>query len=146
MHWYFEVIRKYAVFDGRARRAEYWLYTLVNFLVMVMLVGIDVTSGHFDADIGFGPLSGIYALAVLVPGLAVGARRLHDTNHSAAWLFLSVVPFLGGIVLLYFMVLEGEPGDNRFGPDPKAVHCISCGATVPQGTEFCPGCGVRQLV
>jgi uncharacterized membrane protein YhaH (DUF805 family) len=119
-------LRKYAVFEGRARRAEYWGFTL--FLILVGVV-IGILMGVTSAVLGQGNiltmlillLYVLFCLGVLVPSLAVSFRRLHDTNRSALWLLLAFVPFIGGLVLLVFTVLPGTPGPNRFGPDPKGV-------------------------
>jgi uncharacterized membrane protein YhaH (DUF805 family) len=114
-------LKKYADFSGRARRKEYWLFTLINILILIGLAIIDVTAGLEVGDEEMGVLSGIYALAVLIPGIAVSVRRLHDTDRSGWWLLIGIVPLIGDIVLLIFFVLDGTPGDNRFGPNPKAV-------------------------
>lgn len=120
MHWYYEVFKKYAVFDGRARRKEYWLFTLFNLLMSLTLAGLDVEMGLASRS-GYGLLSSLYSLVVFIPSLAVTVRRLHDTNRSGWWIFLSLIPCIGGIVLLVFLVEDSQPGDNQYGPDPKAT-------------------------
>ena len=82
MNWYLEVLKKYAVFDGRAQRAEYWYFVLFSIIISIVLGFIDFSIGTFDEKAGVGLLSGIYALAVFIPSIAVGVRRLHDTNRS----------------------------------------------------------------
>jgi uncharacterized membrane protein YhaH (DUF805 family) len=119
MHWYLDVLRKYAVFSGRARRREYWIFLAVNVMITIMLIMIDAAVGTFDAEIGVGLLSGVYTFAVLIPSLAVGARRLHDTDRTGWWLLISFIPVVGPIVLLVFLVLRGQIGPNRFGPNPR---------------------------
>ena len=119
MDWYFEVLRKYSVFEGRARRTEYWFFVLFNTLIQIGLVVLDVIAGTFGEELGVGLLSGIYSLAVLVPSFAVLARRLHDTDRSGWWILIGIVPLVGGLVLLIFALFEGDPGENRFGPSPK---------------------------
>jgi uncharacterized membrane protein YhaH (DUF805 family) len=110
MNWYIGVLKKYAVFKGRARRKEYWMFILVSFIISVALVIVQqVLLGRND-----GMLYNIYQLAVLVPSIAVGVRRMHDTNHSGWWLLLPIVN-------LIFAIQDGQPGENRFGPDPKAA-------------------------
>lgn len=122
MNWFIKVLKeKYAVFDGRAQRAEYWYFTLFYILAYFAVTIVDRAFGSFDAEQGMGILGAIYALAMLIPALAVGVRRLHDTDRSGWWLLLGLVPVIGAIVLLVFMVLDGTPGDNRFGPNPKLV-------------------------
>lgn len=105
-NWYPEVLKKYAVFEGRARREEFWTYTLVNLIVSFVL--------HFIA----GFLGLIYSLAVLVPSLAVGARRLHDTGRSGWWQLVGLIPLIGIIVLIVFWVQDSQPAANEHGPNP----------------------------
>lgn len=119
MNWYIKALKKYAVFNGRARRRECWLFVLFNIIITVALAVIDGVTGSFSAEAGMGMLTGIYALAVLLPGVAVAVRRLHDTDRSGWWLLIALVPLIGGLVLLVFMVQDGKPGDNYYGPNPK---------------------------
>jgi len=120
MHWYLEVLKKYAVFMGRARRKEYWFFILFNFIFGFVLVFIDALTGNVNPETGYGFLSSIYTLAVIIPGIAVTVRRLHDTDRSGWWWWIVLIPFIGVIVLLVFMVIEGTSGQNSYGPDPKA--------------------------
>jgi uncharacterized membrane protein YhaH (DUF805 family) len=120
MNWYLEVLRKYAVFSGRARRREYWFFALFNFIISLVLVALDFLFGTIDPQAGAGLLSGLYALAVLIPSLAVSVRRLHDTGRSGWWLLIALVPLIGAIVLLVFFVTDSEAGANQYGPNPKA--------------------------
>lgn len=115
MNWYISVLKQYAVFSGRARRTEYWMFVLCNVIVMLLLGMVDKLIGG-DNEL----ISSIYSLAVLLPSLAVAARRLHDTDRSAWWLLLGLIPIIGTLVLIYFMVCNGQQGPNRFGDDPKA--------------------------
>jgi uncharacterized membrane protein YhaH (DUF805 family) len=121
MNWYVEVLKKYAVFSGRARRKEYWMFFLFNLIITFVLILIDSLMGTISPQSGLGLLSGLYSLAVLIPSIAVTIRRLHDTGRSGWWILISLVPVLGGIVLLIFMVLDSEPGANQYGPNPKAT-------------------------
>lgn len=123
-------VRRYADFTGRARRSEYWWFYLAYVLVVLVIaiaggiVAAVVGSVNETAGSAVGLLVTILyfivALALILPTLAVGARRLHDTGRSGWWLLLALVP-LGGIVLLVFWVLDSSPGTNRFGPSPKDV-------------------------
>ncbi|UVL91854.1 DUF805 domain-containing protein [Pseudomonas sichuanensis] len=105
---YLEVLKKYAVFKGRARRKEYWLFVLINFL-------ITIAFGYLDNVLGTNPLlSLVYALVLMIPSIAVAVRRLHDSDHRGWWL---LVPIVG----LVFLFIDGTPGNNRFGPSPKGL-------------------------
>jgi uncharacterized membrane protein YhaH (DUF805 family) len=119
MHWYLKVLRQYADFEGRARRKEYWMYALFNLLALFVAAILDSLLGLTRNGL-FGPVYGLYALATFIPGLAVGARRLHDTDRSGWWLLLAIIPLIGAIVLLVWCATEGTRGSNQFGDDPKA--------------------------
>ncbi len=109
--------RKYAVFSGRAPRAEYWWFTLFLLLAGFALGLADALFFLTPAD-QTGPLNTIFTLATLLPSLAVGARRLHDVDRTGWWLLLWLVPVLGWLILLWWTVQPGTRGPNRFGPDP----------------------------
>ncbi len=113
MNWYIDVLKKYAVFDGRARRTEYWMFVLFNLIVAVVLSLIDRMTGHQI-------LSTLYALAVLLPGVGVGIRRLHDTGRIGWWLLIAFIPLIGAIVLIVFMVQDSQPGTNQYVRTRKA--------------------------
>lgn len=104
---------KFATFEGRAARSEYWYFILFMMLTSVVL-------GMVDAITGIGVLSMIFSLVTLIPSLAVSARRLHDTDRSGWWYLLIFVPIVGVIVLLIWFAAKGTSGDNRFGADPLA--------------------------
>ena len=114
---YKSVFLNWSDFKGRARRREYWLFTLANIIVAILLAVVD---GVIFKSAGSGPLGGLYSLVALVPGLAVSFRRLHDIGKSAWWLLLILIPFFGAIVLIYFMVKDSEP-ENIYGPNPKQI-------------------------
>ena len=110
MKWYLRVLKKYAVFSGRASRTEYWMFFLFNIIAAFLLgliAGLLTVATHTDQNV----LIRIYQLAVLIPSLAVGWRRIQDTDRSGWWL---LVPLVG----LIFLVSEGTKGDNKFGPNP----------------------------
>ena len=130
MKWFLEALTaKYATFDGRARRKEYWYFVLFYCLAMVALVIVDGITGTLEEEAGVGLLSGLFVLATLIPTLAVTVRRLHDTNRSGWWILINIIPIIGGIVLLVFTVQDSQPGGNRFGPNPKGV--IGPGTPMP---------------
>jgi uncharacterized membrane protein YhaH (DUF805 family) len=163
MRWYLEAMKKYAVFSGRARRKEYWMFALMNLLIAFVLgivEGILGIASNSDESV----LGTVYILATLIPAIAVGVRRMHDTDHSGWWL---LVP----IVNLIFAVQAGQQGPNRFGPDPKEpvvggaavavgveavgygpplaqtgapAFCVLCGSRFPENAAYCPGCGAAR--
>jgi uncharacterized membrane protein YhaH (DUF805 family) len=122
MHWYLEALRKYAVFSGRSRRKEYWIFFLVNFVVVTALLLVDQQIGTFDHKTGFGLLNALYTLALLLPSIAVAVRRLHDTDRVGWWVLLSLIPIVGSIILIFFLIQDSTVGDNRFGPNPKGIE------------------------
>jgi uncharacterized membrane protein YhaH (DUF805 family) len=115
VNWYLDVLKKYAVFTGRARRKEYWMFVLFSVIVTIVLSLVEGIVG------GPGVLSGLYALAVLIPSIAVGVRRLHDTGRSGWWILIGLVPLVGIIVLIVFFVADSQPGTNQYGPNPKGA-------------------------
>jgi uncharacterized membrane protein YhaH (DUF805 family) len=113
MSWYLGVLKNYTGFAGRARRTEYWMFVLVNFIIELVLYILAIAV-HPLIFLIF-----LYGLAVLVPTLAVASRRLHDINMSFWWILLGLIPLIGGIILLVFACMPGTQGPNNFGPDPK---------------------------
>jgi uncharacterized membrane protein YhaH (DUF805 family) len=105
-NWYLVVLKKYATFSGRARRKEYWYYTLFSLIIYVALSAIGAVVGVKDV------LGSLYSLAVAIPGIAVGVRRLHDTGRSGWWLLLPIVNII-------FLAQDGQAGSNNYGDDPK---------------------------
>ena len=119
MSWYIGVWKKFADFDGRARRKEFWMFLLFHCLASAVIAVVDAVVGGFVLRIGMGFFTGLYGLAAIVPCLALTVRRLHDTDRGGLWILISFVPLIGGVVLFVFMLLEGTSGGNRFGSDPK---------------------------
>ena len=115
MNRYLGCWKKYAEFSGRARRQEFWMFFLFNFLAFFALGIVDVLLGTSCA------LCGLYNLAAIIPGLAVIVRRLHDTDHSGWWYWIGLIPLIGFIVLLVFLCSDSKPGENRFGANPKGL-------------------------
>ena len=115
---YVAVLKQYTAFGGRARRKEYWLFHLVSVLICIALVIVDSITGTVSSS-GLGLLSGLYVLATLLPSLSVSVRRLHDTNRSGWWILISLVPLIGPIVLLVFLVQDSQAETNPYGPNPK---------------------------
>jgi len=117
MEWYIGVLKKYAVFSGRARRKEFWMFVLFNAIIGAVL---SVLSRIGGIGIVFSILSGLYSLAILVPSLAVSFRRLHDVGKSGYYILFGLIPIVGLILLIIWTVKEGVAGSNEYGPNPKA--------------------------
>lgn len=116
--YFLEIVKnKYATFDGRARRKEFWMFVLISIIISIVLSIIDSILGFGDGRIGI--LGSLYSLAVLVPTLAIGARRLHDTDRSGWWQLVGIIPILGWIALIVLFVIDSKPGANKYGPNPK---------------------------
>jgi uncharacterized membrane protein YhaH (DUF805 family) len=127
MKWYVRVWQRYAEFSGRSRRMEYWMFTLIHVLIILVLsIGIVGFGLMKEPVIGAtsGLFIGAYALAAFVPGLAVTVRRLHDIDKSGWWILISLVPVVGGLVLLVMTCFDGTRGSNVYGPDPKSGVAI----------------------
>lgn len=146
--WAMRPIHKYADFSGRAPRSEYWWYTLAMVVVAIVISIVESIVGLDSVFATYGPLSLLFMIALILPGLGVTVRRLHDTSRSGWWILIAMVPYaivivmagmaaasgsmgglavagmlgivalIGAVVLLVFMVLPSTPGDNRYGPNP----------------------------
>ncbi len=146
MEWMILPFKRYAEFSGRSRRMEYWMFALLNVIVMTVLMFLAFGAGGFAsladpeaAEAGLGAMFGglglllvIYALAVLIPSVAVTVRRLHDRDMSGWWYLgailgsmIPVIGFLVSIAFLVLMALPGTRGPNRYGPDPKAAEALA---------------------
>ena len=143
------VFRQYFVFSGRACRSEYWWFFLFNFIVGIVLSLI------------FPVLYVIWVIGTIIPGFAVLDRRLHDTGRSGWWFFIGLIPIIGTIALLIFLVTEGDRGENRYGPDPLRPPIVmginrvegnrsyqdegrfytNCGSALESSAKFCRACG-----
>jgi uncharacterized membrane protein YhaH (DUF805 family) len=113
MNYYIDVLKKYAVFTGRAGRREFWMFFLFNIIISIVL---GIIGKFLHADI----LSTLYGLAVLLPAIGVGIRRLHDTGRSGWWLFIGLIPIVGCIILIVFWAQKSDPGANQYGAAPSA--------------------------
>ena len=123
MEWYLKVVRdNYANFEGRARRTEYWMFTLFQIIIVVVLGIISFMLAGASDSLWSMALLYIYLLATALPSIAVTVRRLHDTGKSGWFYLLNFIPYIGGIIVLVFMVIEGDKGSNKYGPDPKATY------------------------
>ena len=135
------VFRQYVGFRGRARRSEYWWWVLFTVLLSAVVSALQFALGLADEN-GNGPLSGLLGLALLLPGLAVAVRRLHDTGRTGWWILIGLIPLIGWIVLIVFYVQDSAPGDNEHGPNPKGIGGPPYGAVGPAG--YGPGPGTPQ--
>ncbi|MCF8483508.1 MAG: DUF805 domain-containing protein [Rhodospirillum sp.] len=121
MTWFLHVVSKnYANFQGRASRPEYWWFALFYFVIVIALSFVDVFVLGAD-DSGFSILSTIFSLALLLPSLAVAVRRLHDTNRTGWWLLIGIIPLIGFVVMVVFLVSKGTDGSNKFGDKPSTT-------------------------
>lgn len=135
MEWMLMPLRRYADFSGRSRRKEYWMFTLFILIIYAVLFALVAMGGLFSSMgnpgaapeinaigwIGIGLLA-IVALGIFIPALAVVVRRLHDQDKSGWFILIQFIPYIGGIIMLIFMCIEGTKGENRFGPDPKGEN------------------------
>ncbi len=112
------VFSQYAGFSGRARRSEYWYFTLFNFIV----TGVFSVLSSVTGSTIFSVLSGLFSLAVLIPGIAVCIRRLHDIGKSGWYLLFVLIPLVGAIILIVWYCKDSMPGENQYGPNPKEVQ------------------------
>lgn len=117
MNYYLMPWKKYVTFSGRAQRAEYWTFSLVNFVILLIVAGIGEGANSKIAT----AIAGLIMLAILLPSLAVTVRRLHDTGRKGWWILINLIPYVGAIVMLVFTLFDSQPGDNKYGPNPKGV-------------------------
>ena len=129
-----DVLRKYADFSGRAVRKEYWMFQLIKTIIfaVVGILMVLLTSALHSIGFVFLGILVVYFLAIIIPSLAVSFRRLHDTGRSAWWLLIGLVPYIGSLVILVFTVLDSQPGDNAYGPNPKGVAAPSVPVAMQQ--------------
>ncbi|CAM3789724.1 DUF805 domain-containing protein [Alkalicoccus chagannorensis] len=113
MRWYIHVFASMLNFQGRSRRQEYWTFQVINFTIIAAFIAADSVLG------AAGSISGLYSLAQLLPNISVSIRRLHDTGRSGFWFFILLIPLVGVFVYFYFMLQDGQEGENRYGADPQ---------------------------
>ena len=121
MNWYLKVLKQYADFSGRARRKEYWMFVLFNLIFAIVAMILDNILGLTVGVLPYGVFYFLYTLAVLIPGLAVAVRRLHDVGRSGWMILIALIPLIGAIWLLVLMVADSNPGKNQYGSNPKEV-------------------------
>lgn len=124
MNWYFRVLRKYAVFTGRAGRKEYWIFGLIHSLIIFALRYPHFLTGTINPDSHLGQMRMLYAFGTFIPLIAVSVRRLHDTDRSGWWFLTFLIPLLNLILFFFFMAEDSQPGENRYGPNPKNIDLV----------------------
>ncbi|MEU1405511.1 DUF805 domain-containing protein [Streptomyces sp. NPDC005728] len=117
MSWFIEALKKYAVFSGRARRKEYWMFTLFASIIYIVLA-VAAVAAH-------APYIMAILLGLLLPAWAVAVRRLHDTGRSGWWILIGIIPLIGSITLLVFYCSDSEAGANKYGPNPKETPAFA---------------------
>ncbi len=125
MNWYLQVLKKYAEFSGRARRTEYWMFALFNLIFLIVAAIVDRVLGtNFtinEIKLPYGYFYLFYGLAVLIPGLAVFVRRLHDIGKSGWFILIGLIPIIGAIWLLVLACTDSKIGENKYGQNPKGI-------------------------
>lgn len=138
MKWFFRGLKKYGIFQGRASRKEFWMFMLVYiiiyimFMLSMMITGVEQQQNDKTYMMETTKLSTFHSLlttlypifvfGTLLPALAIIVRRLHDTGRSGWWFFISFIAFVGGTVLLVFLLLDGDEQENQYGPNPKTIR------------------------
>ena len=122
MNWYLKCWKQYADFSGRARRKEYWIFSLINNIIIFFLYILQIVMIESTLWLIFPIILFLYAMAVFLPGLAVNIRRLHDIGKSGWWYLIYLIPIIGAIWLTVLMCLDSEPGENQWGENPKETE------------------------
>lgn len=121
MKYYIKAFNNFSNFNGRARRKDYWMYLLFNLIFAMVAIILDNVFGLAFESIGYGVIYLLYALITFIPSLSVSVRRLHDKSKSGWYLLLAIIPIIGGIVLLFILAADGDPGENEYGMNPKEL-------------------------
>lgn len=119
MNYYLLALKKYAIFNGRSRRKEYWYFVLFNIIISIVIGIVSVVIGDDMSILEF-----LYYLAVFIPGLAVSVRRLHDVGKSGWMLLIGFIPLIGTIWILILMITDSNPEENKYGPNPKGITTV----------------------
>ena len=123
MNWYLKCLKQYIDFWGRARRKEYWMFTLWNVVIIMFLAALEAIGTEIESDsfVSYIPmvLYLLYGLFILIPSFTVSVRRLHDIGKSGWWILIGLIPLIGSIILLVWYCREGQRCENEWGPDPK---------------------------
>jgi uncharacterized membrane protein YhaH (DUF805 family) len=119
MNWYIKVLQNYATFNGRARRTEFWMFTLMNALFVICAIFIDNVTDLAFEDMPYGIVYVLYSLLVFIPSFALSVRRLHDVGKSGWMILAGLIPLFGAIWLIVLYCTDSEPTTNDYGPNPK---------------------------
>jgi len=127
MKYYFNVLDKYTIFTGRTSRKEYWMFIIFNFLISGIAILIDNLIGttiqtDYGVTLPYGYIYMLYVLAVIIPSIAVSVRRLHDVGKSGWFMLLVLIPVIGSIWFIVFMLSNSNKGDNKYGANPKETY------------------------
>jgi len=120
MEWYIKVLKQYADFSGRARRKEYWMFTLFNIIMMFVLMFVIMMVKGSPAMLALATIA--YSLYIIIPSIAVVVRRLHDIGKSGWWYFIVLVPLVGGILLIVWLCTDSQADENKWGANPKELE------------------------
>ncbi len=118
MKWYLHALRNYAVFKGRARRREYWIFELINPVIALAFFVLAAVLGKFGYPY-FMSLPVVFIFATIIPSLSSLIRRLHDTGRSGHWFWIGLIPAIGPVLMLKFTLEDSQAGENQYGPNPK---------------------------
>lgn len=124
MYWYLNVLKKYADFNGRARRKEYWMFMLFHMIFVIVAISLDFILSIAIEGIAYGSFYSLYAPALLIPGLAVTVRRLHDVGKSGWIILIALIPLIGGIWLLVLLATDSNEIENQYGSNLKKLYCV----------------------
>ncbi len=119
MSWWLAAMKKYVDFSGRARRKEYWMFVLFNLIFMILALILDAILGSANENLGYGLFYTLFSLGILLPTWSVTVRRLHDVGKSGWWIFISIIPLIGGLWLFILTITDGQPEAHQYGLNPK---------------------------
>jgi len=119
MNWWLLAIKKYADLNGRARRKEFWMFSLFQLIFLIVAFILDIVLGTEIQNLRYGIIYVLYLTATALPSLGVSVRRLHDIGYSGWWFLINAIPYVGPFILLIFLAKDSQPGKNKYGANPK---------------------------